>query len=66
MTAIMRRILRDQYAANRTPLVMSISGTKGGKPSSLDFLVLGGDVDVGDSDEDGSPSDFLTAMMLTL
>lgn len=55
MMAIMRRILRDQCAANKTPLVMSNSGTKGCRRSLLDFPGLGNDDDgVGGLDEDGS------------
>lgn len=53
MTASMRRILRNECAANRVPLVMSNSATKGVRPCSFDFLPPGDD-DGGDPNEVGS------------
>lgn len=62
MTTNMRRTLIDACAANRTPLVISNSGTNGVNWSHLGFLV-------DDVDDDGSEetvSDFSSANMVVL
>lgn len=68
MTINMRRILINDWAANRTPLVISISDANGGR-RHLDFSRIDGDDGVGDPRGDGSEvasGDLLMITMLAL
>lgn len=66
MTANMRKNSRNACAANRTPLVISSSGTNGGNWSHLDFLALSDEDDAEDDVGAETPSDLSSTKMLVL